>query len=187
MRILEGRYAGRSLLSPAGRVRPTAEALREIWMSLVGDLLEGARVIDLFAGSGALGIEAMSRGARYCDFVENSPSAIHALKANVAAFRLGKKARIFDRDAIPFVERIESVHYDIAFADPPYGSAKLDRIVSRWLEHPFATHLTIEHAREHVLPVRGETRHLGDSAVTLLSLDPRTGRHGKIPTHNFRE
>ena len=156
-------------------------------MSLTGDILDGARVVDLFAGTGALGIEALSRGARYCDFVENNPAAIHSLKANVAAFRLGKRARVFDRDAIPFVERLTEVRYDLAMADPPYGSRKLDRIIQRWLEIPFASHLAVEHADGYALAVRGETRRLGDSAVTLLSLDPKTGRHGKIPSHVWRE
>lgn len=187
MRVLGGRFAGRALVSPSGRVRPTAEALREVWMSLIGERVVKARVLDLFAGTGALGIEAISRGALWCDFVENNPAAIHSLKANVAALRLGKRGRIFDRDAIPFVERIDELRYDLALADPPYGSKKLDRIVQRWLEVPFALHLVVEHAHDHVLPVRGETKRLGDSAVTLLSIDPRTGRHGRIPSHIWRE
>lgn len=187
MRIIAGRWAGHSLVSPSGRVRPTAEPLRELWMSLIADVLAGARVLDLFAGTGALGLEALSRGAKSCDFVENGASAIHALKANVAALRLGTRARVFDKDAIPFVERIHEIRYDIALADPPYGSKKLDRIVQRWLDVPFSTRLVVEHAHEHVLPVRGQTRRLGDSAVTLLSIDPRTGRHGHIPDHVWRE
>jgi len=187
LRVIGGRFAGRSLVSPSGRVRPTAEALREVWMSLLQDRLEKARVVDLFAGTGALGIEAISRGAKYCDFVENNPAAIHALKANVAAFRLGKRARIYDRDAIPFVERIIEVRYDIALADPPYGSRKLDRIIQRWLEVPFATHLAVEHAHDYALPMRGESRRLGDSAVTVFSIDPKTGRYGRIPNHVWRE
>src|SRR5687768_12883932 len=104
MRIIGGRWAGRHLTSPSGRVRPTAEVLREEMMRLVADELPKARVLDLFAGTGAIGLEAMSRGARYADFVENGPSAIHALKANVAALRVKDKVRIFDKDAIPFVE-----------------------------------------------------------------------------------
>jgi 16S rRNA (guanine966-N2)-methyltransferase len=156
-------------------------------MLLASDIIEGARVVDLFAGTGALGIEAISRGARYCDFVENNPAAFHSLKANVAAFRLGKRARVYDRDAIQFVERLTRVRYDLAMADPPYGSRKLDRVIQQWLEVPFAKHLVVEHAEDHVLPARGETRHVGDSAVTLFSIDPKTGRHGKIRSHVWRE
>ncbi len=168
MRIVGGRWAGRPLVSPSGRVRPTAEPLRAAIMRLLEDDLPDARVVDLFAGTGALGLEALSRGAASCDFVENRSAALHALKANVAALRARRRTRVFDRDAIPFVERIESVHYDIAFADPPYGSRKLDRIVTRWLDVPFSRLLAIEHAHDHTLPAGGRTRRIGDSRVTVL-------------------
>ena len=168
MRIIAGRWAGRTLVSPAGRVRPTAEALRDACMVMLEADLEGARVLDLFAGTGALGLEALSRGAARCDFVENGPPAIHALKANVAALRVRDRARVFDRDAIPFVERIQDMRYDIAFADPPYGSRKLDRVIGRWLAVPFSAVLAVEHAPDHELPARGTSRIVGDSKVTLL-------------------
>jgi len=169
MRIIGGRWAGRQLTSPAGRVRPTAEALREEMMRLVEEELEKARVLDLFAGTGAIGLEAMSRGARYADFVENGPSALHSLKANVAALRVKERVRIFDRDAIPFTERLIEPHrYDIAFADPPYGSRKLDRIVARWKVLPFSRVLVMEHASTHEGLPRGTTRRFDDSAITVL-------------------
>ena len=159
-------------MSPSGRVRPTAEALRDAWMELLRDELSGARCLDLFAGSGAVGLEALSRGAKYCDFVENSASAIHALKANVAALHARARSRIFDRDAIPFVERITQVAYDITFADPPYGSRKLDRVVKRWLEQPFSRILSVEHAHDVRLPVKGKSKRIEDSIVTVLRWGP---------------
>jgi 16S rRNA (guanine966-N2)-methyltransferase len=168
VRIVAGRWAGRDLVSPAGRVRPTAEAVRVAALELVGTAVERARVLDLFAGTGALGLEALSRGASSCDFVENGPSAIHALKANVAAFRLRKWARVFDRDAIPFVERLPAAAYDLAFADPPYGSRKLDRVLARWREVPFSALLVLEHAADQPLRPRGRSRRVGDAMVTLL-------------------
>ncbi len=170
MRIISGRWAGRSLVSPGGRIRPTAEAVRDAAMSLVADDLRGARVVDLFAGTGALGLEALSRGARSCDFIENGPAAIHSLKANVAALHARERSRIFLRDAIPFVERLAVHSYDIAFADPPYGSRKLDRVVQRWLEVPFSRLLVVEHAPDHVLPKRGTSRRVGenDTMITLF-------------------
>lgn len=137
-------------------------------MELLGDALQGARVADLFAGSGAVGLEALSRGARYCDFVENGPAALHSLKANVAALRVREKARIYDRDAIQFVERLEAGRYDIAIADPPYGSRKLDRVVAYWQQVPFAALLLLEHATDHEGVPRGERRVLGDTTITLL-------------------
>jgi 16S rRNA (guanine966-N2)-methyltransferase len=168
MRIVGGKWAGRNLTSPSGRVRPTTEELRAAWMDLLAADLKNARCLDLFAGTGALGLEALSRGAKSCDFVENGPSAIHALKANVAALRARNYTRIFDRDAIVFVERITQVAYDIAFADPPYGSRKLDRILKRWLEIPFSSVLAVEHAPDHALPAKGKSRRVADSVVTVL-------------------
>ena len=167
MRVVGGKWAGRDLVSPGARVRPTAEAVRDAWMGLLeGDLL-GARVLDLFAGSGALGIEAVSRGAASVDFVEDGPAALHALKANVARFPLKRRARIFKRDAIPFVERLPASAYDLVLADPPYGSRKLDRVVRRWLEVPFAPILCVEHERAHVLPGRGHTHRFEEVSVTV--------------------
>lgn len=168
MRVLAGKWSGKNLMSPSGRVRPTTEATRDTWMRLLVDDLEGARVLELFAGSGAVGIEAISRGAVSCDFVENSPAALHALKANLASLRAGKRTRIFKKDAIKFVERIDKIGYDIALADPPYGSKKLDRIVRQWLKVPFSKILAFEHAPDHDLKVGGQHRKIGDSVITVL-------------------
>jgi 16S rRNA (guanine966-N2)-methyltransferase len=137
-------------------------------MELLADALQSARVVDLFAGSGGVGLEALSRGAKYCDFVENSPSALHALKANIAALRVREKARVYDRDAIPFVERLQPDRYDIAIADPPYGSRKLDRVIAYWRRVPFSRLLLLEHAADHEGVPRGERRVLEETALTLL-------------------
>jgi 16S rRNA (guanine966-N2)-methyltransferase len=148
-------------------VRPTAEALRERCMSLLSGDLEEAAVLDLFAGSGAIGLEALSRGAASADFVENHPSALHALKANVAALSARARVRIFKRDAVPFLEALEPDAYDVAFADPPYGSALAERVARRWLEVPFARVLVLEHAAAQTLPGRGRRHPAGDSALSV--------------------
>jgi 16S rRNA (guanine966-N2)-methyltransferase len=155
-------------MSPAGRVRPTAEVVREAIMELIGADLAGARVVDLFAGTGAIGLEALSRGARYCDFVENGPAALHSLKANIAALRAREKCRVYDRDVIPFVERLEADRYDVAIADPPYGSRKLDRVIGRWQQVPFSRVLVLEHATGHEGVPPGERRPIAETTVTLL-------------------
>lgn len=140
-------------------------------MDLLAADLEGADVLDLFAGTGAVGLEALSRGAARCDFVENGPAAIHSLKANVAALRVKARTRIFVKDAIPFVERIDRPAYDITFMDPPYGSRKLDRVLARWREVPFSRILAFEHAADHPTPIRGgRSKRIGDSMVTVLRL-----------------
>ena len=172
MRIVSGRWAGRDLTSPGGRVRPTAEALRGVWLDRLETVLDGARVVDLFAGTGALGLEALSRGAATCDFVENGRGALHALKANVARFRLKKRTRVFRRDAFSYVESLGERTYDLCLADPPYTSSLAERIARHWFATPFASVLSIEHDAAIQLPrpprgVRREHFRLDRSAVTI--------------------
>ena len=151
MRILKGKHEGRQLTSPGAEVRPTPETVRDRCLALIEKDLFRARVLDLFAGSGALGLEALSRGASNVDFVENGPAALHALKANVAALRETRRCRVFKKDAVQWIDRLDAGAYDVAFVDPPYGSAKLDRVVARWLEVPFADVLVLEHDKDHAI------------------------------------
>lgn len=167
MRIVGGKWAGKDLVSPGGRVRPTAEDLRVRWMELIEPELEDARVLDLYAGTGAVGIEALSRGAATADFVEHSPSALHALKANVALIRAKDRTRIFKRDALRWAERLDAGSYDLAFADPPYGSRQGDRLVESWKATPYATVLVLEHAADQAPPAGGRTHRFGASALTV--------------------
>jgi 16S rRNA (guanine966-N2)-methyltransferase len=167
MRIVAGKWAGRDLVSPGGRVRPTAEAVRDAWLAMLQPHLDGARVLEVFAGTGALGLEALSRGARYVDFVENGPSSLHALKANIAALRVREKTRVYKRDALPFAAALEAGRYDIVLADPPYGSRMLDRLVEIWKETAFATILSVEHAADQAVPSGGRTFDFEDTAVTV--------------------
>ena len=132
--------------------------------------LKDARVLDLFAGTGALGLEAMSRGARSADFVEIRPASLHALRANVAALRLLKSSRVFKRDALPFAAALAEESYDLVFADPPYESRMLDRLIESWRERRFGRVLAVEHARIHDLPAGGKRRVLEDSAITIYRL-----------------
>ncbi len=168
MRIVGGKYAGRALTSPNdARVRPTAEYLRVAMMERLHADLAAARLLDLFAGTGALGLEAMSRGAKYCDFVETRPSSLHALRANVAVLRMRERSRIFKRDALPFAAALQEDAYDIAFVDPPYESKMLDRVIEGWLGSRFSKVLVVEHARTHELPRGSETRVYDESAITI--------------------
>lgn len=173
MRIVGGKWKGRPLHSPSGPVRPTTEELRGALLDVLGPGLSGTRVLDLFAGSGALGIEALSRGARYADFVENHPAALHALKANVAALRLRDRARIFKQDAIAFARRLPAERYDVAFADPPYGSREADLLVEQWMAVPFAWILCVEHAADHRLPGGRRRIALGDAVVSIYEVPRR--------------
>lgn len=169
MRILKGTFAGRNLTSPARRIRPTPEKARDFCVGHMEADFKGKRVLDLFAGTGALGLEALSRGAQKVDFVENAGAALHSLKANVAALRVRGKTRIFKRDALPWIQAVPEGRYAVAFIDPPYGSMKLDRVLEQWAEVRFADALVVEHDREHVLSIRGESFDFdGPTRVTIL-------------------
>lgn len=189
MRIVGGKWAGRHLTSPPDRrVRPTAEGVRDAWMKMLEPYLKDARVIDLFAGTGALGLEAMSRGARFADFVEDRPASLHALKANVAALRVRERTRIFKKDALRFAAALEPDSYDLAFADPPYGSRMLDRLVDGWLASPFSAILAVEHAADHELPPGGKRYRLEETtAVTLYRAPRRAATTPAAPTEPERD
>ena len=171
MRIVAGRFRGRDLTSPSDfRVRPTAEDVRAGLLDALAGDIQGARVLDLFAGTGAVGIEAVSRGARRADFVEFRPASLHALKANVAALGLRRQTRIFKRDAIPFAEALGTDSYDVAFADPPYGSKILDRVLAAWHQRRFARVFAVEHDPAHQLPAGAQRLSFPEAAVTVYRL-----------------
>lgn len=168
MRILAGAFAGRHLTPPADRrVRPTAEHVRGWLLDLLAADLPTARVLDLFAGTGALGLEALSRGAATADFVEFRPASLHALRANIAALRVRERTRVFNRDAVAFAAALEAGTYDVAFADPPYESRILDRVVAAWQARPFARVLAVEHALDHRLPAGAARQAFTECRVTV--------------------
>ena len=143
MRIVGGRLRGRLLQAPASRaIRPTSERLRESIFDILihrhAGVVEGARVVDLFAGSGALGIEALSRGAKFALFVDNGPEARALLRANVEAFALGGVTRIWRADATLLGKAPAGPPFTLAFLDPPYdkglaGPALAGLVEGGWL------------------------------------------------------
>ena len=128
MRVVGGRLKGRNLASPTSReIRPTADRLRESMFNILvhayGNPVEGARVLDLFAGTGALGIEAISRGAAFALFVDNGAEARALLRNNVEALGLGGVTKVFRRDATNLGPAHPLPPFSLAFLDPPYGKA----------------------------------------------------------------
>jgi 16S rRNA (guanine966-N2)-methyltransferase len=124
MRVIAGRYGGRRLQAPPGAsTRPTSDRVREALFSVLGARVDDARVLDLFAGSGALGIEALSRGAAEVTFVDSAPAAIRAVRANLEA--LGASAEVRRADARRFLGSASAAsrQYDLIFLDPPYRLA----------------------------------------------------------------
>jgi len=177
VRIVAGRWGGRRLKAPPGRaVRPTTDRVREAWMSAAGPDLPGARVLDLFAGSGALGLEALSRGAAGAVFVERGREALRALRDNVATLGAEDECTIVSDDVFRFLSR-DFERFDIAFADPPYGTGDARALVERYLARPFAGTLWLEHAWREVLPLPPDarTRRYGDTALTTLTEHDASG------------
>lgn len=175
MRIVGGRFRGRTLAAPKSQaIRPTADRLRESLFNILahayGDPLEGARVLDLFAGTGALGIEALSRGAASATFVDADARAVAAIKKNTQATGLADRSRVVQADVLRYLgERqgqVDPPAFDIAFADPPYA----------WEEWPellavVPARIVAIEARAHVAlppewhPLR--SKRYGDTVVTL--------------------
>lgn len=157
MRIVAGMWRGRKIGVPEGQVRPTGDRVREAWLSIVHPNLDGARVLDLCAGTGALGLEALSRGARSCDFVEQDPLVRRGLQENIATLGAVNHCTVHPLDAVAFVA-LPAEPWDVAFADPPYTSGVARKLAERWLAAPFAAIFGIEHAAAETLPLFADGR-----------------------------
>ncbi len=135
-------------------------------MSILGDELAGARVLDLFAGSGALGLEALSRGAESVSFVELNPPSLRALHQNITSLGVEPQVTVHRGDAMRHVERLPAGAFDIELADPPYTVDHAARLVSLFRQNPFGRILSVEHRAD--LELDGDsTRRYGDTAITF--------------------
>jgi 16S rRNA (guanine966-N2)-methyltransferase len=188
LRVVGGDFRGRPLAAPASRdIRPTSDRLRQALFDILvhgyDDPVAGARVLDLFAGTGALGIEALSRGAAYALFVEDGIEARGLIRRNIEAFGLTGRTRLFRRDATQLGPAGTVAPFDLAFADPPYGAGLGERAFASargggWLKSG-ALCVLEESARSDLAQVEGlvllERRLVGDSALAFF-------RTSDIPT-----
>lgn len=168
LRIVSGTLGGRFIKTPGGRgTRPTSERVREAWLSAVGPDLPDSSVLDLFAGSGALGIEALSRGARHVHFVESNRGAVSVLRENLRTLDLLDSATVIPKDVFRWL-RDDQGNWDVALADPPYSGGDAKRLVEVFRARPFAECLWVEHAdsREDVGTGASWSRRYGDSRVS---------------------
>ena len=136
-------------------------------MSILQFDLPGARILDLYAGSGALGLEALSRGAIAADFVEKDPTSFRILQENIEALGARDLATIHRKSALPFAEGLGALDYDVAFADPPYATGDAAKLAERWMSSPFSRILSVEHSATTEMPEGGETRKYGSTAITF--------------------
>ena len=182
MRVIGGRYRGTPIVAPKGsRTRPTSDRVREAVFNILTHGapaldLEGLRVLDLFAGSGAMGLEALSRGAAFGLFVDNDYAARAAIRRNIEALSLAGVTKILRRDALNLGEAGRLGVFDVVFADPPYGEALgLEALVRAakggWLA-PDCVALVEERADVLVEPPDGfeelDRRRFGDTLVVIL-------------------
>jgi 16S rRNA (guanine966-N2)-methyltransferase len=181
MRIVGGRLRGRALAAPASQaIRPTADRLREALFNILvhayRDPITGARVLDLFAGTGALGLEALSRGAAFALFIDDAAEARALLRENIAALGLGGVTRIFRRDACKLGMAHPVEPFSLAFLDPPYGRGLAEAALASaraggWLT-PDALIVIEEAASAGFAPPAGfdelERRRYDDTALIVL-------------------
>lgn len=187
MRIIAGRFRGKPLLTPGDdTVRPTADRVREsifdILASRLGQNFTGLRVLDLFAGTGAMGIEALSRGAESCVFVENGVEGRGLIRDHIEAFGLGGVARLLRRDATALGPSGTLGAFDLVFLDPPYGRDLAGRALlsardGGWLKPD--TIIVVEEARETTFEVpegfvQDDHRDYGAASVHILSVAHRS-------------
>ncbi len=142
-------------------------------MNMLAPELSGASVLDLFAGSGALGLEALSRGAARATFVENDTRALECLRANIAELGAGERSTVVRSDVFAFLGRAGLSVFDIALADPPYGTGAAARLIERYGRQPFARVLSVEHGyREKLtIPAGAIERRYGDTVLVLIYAD----------------
>lgn len=175
MRVIAGEFGGRRLASArSAGLRPTADRVREALFSILGDEVRGARVLDLYAGTGAFALEALSRGARTATCVERSGAALEALERNVRDLGLGRRAHVRRGDALAFARRLRggAPRFDFVFCDPPYDDPidplMRDVVGEAW----WTTAAVLEHsaARQPDTPagIDADTRRYGDTAVTIF-------------------
>jgi 16S rRNA (guanine966-N2)-methyltransferase len=183
MRVIAGELKGRRLAPVKGRIRPTAAKVREAIFSILGEAVREMRVLDLYAGTGALGIEALSRGVREAVFVEDHPGALKVLRRNLEDLGLTNRAAVLALPVLTAVKRLgaRGEGFGLAFLDPPYGGgvaaealAALDR--AKVLD-PGAW-VVAEHSRRESLPERQgglalqELRRYGDTQVAFYRHHP---------------
>ncbi len=174
MRIIAGKWKGRRISTvPGARTRPTGSRVREAWMSILEPRLEGAVVADVFAGSGALGLEALSRGAAHVTFVERSGPAVGVLERNIETLKAGSDSAVVRAHALAHL-RGSGARYDLVLADPPYGRGFAERLLALYRRSPFGSEFWVEHGADEPMPsgLKCDQRRYGGTMLTRASARP---------------
>ena len=183
MRVIAGTARGRPLVAPRGTgTRPIADRVKETLFAILGGRTPDAQVLDLYAGSGAIGIEALSRGASRCDFVEHDRRAVIAIRQNLERTGLAEQASVHQADVLRFLNGAVGERFDLVFLDPPYVErailAPLERLVTRLA--PGGAVVVKHHWRTPIPEVpalaRWRERRFGETALTFLAAADRADR-----------
>lgn len=153
MRIIAGTYKGRKLIAPKNDARPTLDRTKETLFNILQFMVEGRDVLDIFAGSGALGLEAISRGARSAAFVDSDQKSVDAVKKNCEL--VGCQASIIKADYAQALARLRPAKFGLVFVDPPYGQDLCPRCLELLCAHDLLTEdavVACEHERDSELP-----------------------------------
>lgn len=177
MRIISGKYKGHSLVSfQADHIRPTTDRVKESQFNILQQSIDGARVLDLFAGTGNLGLEAISRGASEVIFVEKNRKSIEIIEKNIAKLKITEPYKIIQKDVILYLKTYEGAPFDIIFVDPPFTEKMAHDVMEVTAESKaFAPHtiLTIESGRRERIEdkypsiVRYDVREFGDKTLSF--------------------
>ncbi len=191
LRIIAGSLRGRRLHTPAGLdTRPTADSMKETLYNVLGDAVRGARVADLYAGSGNLGLEALSRGAAHAVFVEKSPAALAVLRQNIAALGVAAQAQVVPGDALRYLETTLAHRFDIVIADPPYALGVEDRLLGSAAAHTGVEGwFVLQHGKQWAAPdsapgwSRQRPRRFGVTVIDFFLREERGdgGPDGAVP------
>lgn len=185
MRIIAGRFRGRRLAGVRGRMRPTADRVREAIFNILGPGLEEVRVLDLFAGTGALGIEALSRGAQHAVFVEHDSTSLQVLRKNLASCDLGAVTQVLPLPVPRALKQlaVQVQRFELIFLDPPYGKGLAAQSLELLAPSPVLRaggRVVVEHGIHDLVPeiigslIQAEQRRYGDTLVSFY-LSVRTG------------
>ncbi|MDR1329369.1 MAG: 16S rRNA (guanine(966)-N(2))-methyltransferase RsmD [Oscillospiraceae bacterium] len=154
MRVISGSARGKKLLPPKGAdIRPTGDKVKGAVFNIIQEHINGARALDLFSGTGQLGIEALSRGAASCVFVDSSPASLELTRKNIEAARLTERAEILRADALEYIKR--AGRFDIVFLDPPYDGGLLDSALANIFEFDILAErgiIVCESGSGHLMP-----------------------------------
>jgi len=181
MRVIAGTAGGLALLAPrdAG-TRPIADRVKETLFAILAERVPGSRVLDLYAGSGAIGIEALSRDAAHCDFVERGRAAVAAIRENLRRTGLAERASVHAADVAQHLAALAGDRYDLAFLDPPYDERAILAPLERLVPHlaPGAS-VVVKHFWRTPIPeppglARWRERRFGETALTFLAASSGT-------------